>query len=363
MNRLSCLSLCITSALSLPAIADPLSGTIIDTNNKPVVGAKVHVHGKEQTQYTNGQGKFTIEIDADSQLHISKPNYLDQRLNITQSQDTVSVTLKPTSIESIVVYASALHSNSLEMTSPVSVIAGDQLKDASAATLGETLKKLPGVSSSYFGPVASSPILRGMDGPRVRVMQNGLDTADVSRVGPDHSVTTESLVAEQVEVLRGPATLLYGSGAIGGVVNVVDSRIPTDQLDKLEGTVEYRFDSVSEGQTAAFTLAGGDDGFNFHFDGLKRDSKDIETPFFTIQEEDEVESFEAIENSFIDAQVFTLGTSYVSDHFTFGVSYSENETEYGIPAHSHAHHEDHGEHDEDHDEHDEHDEHIDQKEE
>ena len=128
-------------------------------------------------------------------------------------------------IETLLITASPLKRTVLESSTPVTVISGEQLDQNQAATLGETLKNIPGVNSSYFGPVSSSPIIRGLDGPRIKVVQNGLDASDASRVGPDHTVSTESSTATQIEVLRGPATLLYGSGAIGGVVNVVDNRL------------------------------------------------------------------------------------------------------------------------------------------
>ena len=134
-------------------------------------------------------------------------------------------------IETIVITASPLSRTVLESSTPVTILSGEELDQNQASTLGETLKNVPGVHSSFFGPVASSPIIRGLDGPRIKVVQNGLDASDASRVGPDHQVATETSTATQIEVLRGPATLLYGSGAIGGVVNVVDNRLPA-QMQK-----------------------------------------------------------------------------------------------------------------------------------
>jgi iron complex outermembrane recepter protein len=119
-------------------------------------------------------------------------------------------------IETLVINASPLKRTVLESSTPVTIISGEELDQNQAATLGETLRNVPGVHGSYFGPVASSPIIRGLDGPRIKVVQNGLDASDASRVGPDHQVATETSTATQIEVLRGPATLLYGSGAIGG---------------------------------------------------------------------------------------------------------------------------------------------------
>ncbi|MFC3307601.1 TonB-dependent receptor plug domain-containing protein, partial [Ottowia pentelensis] len=139
------------------------------------------------------------------------PAAADEQEQAHQHEDT----------EVIVINAAPLTRTELNSAQPISVLSGDELREKQAHTLGETLAKEPGINATHFARVASSPIIRGLDGPRVKITQNGLDTADVPRGRPDHAVTTETSVAQQVEILRGPATLLYGSGAIGGVVNVV----------------------------------------------------------------------------------------------------------------------------------------------
>ncbi|MGB0987386.1 MAG: TonB-dependent receptor plug domain-containing protein, partial [Pseudoalteromonas spongiae] len=372
----SLISLAVLSVVfPLSSHAAQISGQLTDNSGQPIAGVAVHVHGKEKTVTTNDAGQYQIELDADSQLHFSKDGFLDKRISVKNEAQTINFVLEKSSIEAITVYASALHKSNLDMTSPVTVLSGEELKDKSSNTLGETLNKLPGVSQTYFGPVSSSPVIRGLDGPRVRVMQNGLESSDASRVGPDHANTNETLSAEQIEVLRGPATLLYGSGAIGGVVNVVDGRIPTTNYESLEGAVEYKHDTVNEGNTTAFVLNGGDNGFNFHLDGLKRKTEDTEVPKFEAHHEDHEEQHEgedhadehdeevlnSVENSFIDTTAFNLGTSYVNEHLVVGVSYGKLESDYGIPGHSHAHHDHDHEHEEeeDHGHEDEHEEHGD----
>lgn len=351
MTKLTLISSAVFSVLcSHSALAATVTGKITDDKNQPIANAAVHVHGKDQGVKTNAQGEFSIDVDSQSQLHVSKDNFIDSRIAVNENSNNVTVSLTPTSVETVVVYASALHKNSLEMISPVSVLSGDELKNKSKATLGETLKGLPGVNASYFGPVSSSPIIRGLDGPRVKITQNGLDASDASRIGPDHATSSDSLAAEQIEVLRGPSTLLYGSGAIGGVVNVVDNRIPTSNLDDLTGAAEYSHDTVSNSNTVAAKLETGNDGFNFHFDGTKRSGDDYETPTFNITDEDgDVETHNSVENTFIDSDTFNVGTSYVGDHLTVGFSYGSIETDYGIPGHEHHDHE--GETEEEHDEH------------
>ncbi|MCK8116194.1 TonB-dependent receptor [Pseudoalteromonas sp. 2CM37A] len=353
MTKLTLISSAVFSVLcSHSALAATVTGKITDDKNQPIENAAVHVHGKDQGVKTNAQGEFSIDVDSQSQLHVSKDNFIDSRIAVNENSNNVTMSLTPTSVETVVVYASALHKNSLEMISPVSVLSGDELKNKSKATLGETLKGLPGVNASYFGPVSSSPIIRGLDGPRVKITQNGLDASDASRIGPDHATSSDSLAAEQIEVLRGPSTLLYGSGAIGGVVNVVDNRIPTSNLDDLTGAAEYSHDTVSNSNTVAAKLETGNDGFNFHFDGTKRSGDDYETPTFSITDEDgDVETHNSVENTFIDSDTFNVGTSYVGDHLTVGFSYGSIETDYGIPGHEHHDHDHEGETEEEHDEH------------
>lgn len=353
MTKLTLISSAVFSVLcSHSALAATVTGKITDDKNLPIENAAVHVHGKDQGVKTNAQGEFSIDVDSQSQLHVSKDNFIDSRIAVNENSNNVTVSLTPTSVETVVVYASALHKNSLEMISPVSVLSGDELKNKSKETLGETLKGLPGVNASYFGPVSSSPIIRGLDGPRVKITQNGLDASDASRIGPDHATSSDSLAAEQIEVLRGPSTLLYGSGAIGGVVNVVDNRIPTSNLDDLTGAAEYSHDTVSNSNTVAAKLETGNDGFNFHFDGTKRSGDDYETPTFSITDEDgDVETHNSVENTFIDSDTFNVGTSYVGDHLTVGFSYGSIETDYGIPGHEHHDHDHEGETEEEHDEH------------
>jgi iron complex outermembrane recepter protein len=129
-------------------------------------------------------------------------------------------------IEEVIVSASPLDKNRDAVNQPVAALSADELRQAASATIGETLKGVPGVSSASFGPGVGLPIIRGQSDNRVKVMQDSIGTMDAASASPDHAVTIEPLLASRIEVLRGPAALRYGSGAIGGVVNVLDKRIP-----------------------------------------------------------------------------------------------------------------------------------------
>ena len=148
-----------------------------------------------------------------------------------------------------------------DLIAPAAQYSGNELLFRSQTTLGETLDGTPGVSSTYFGPNASRPIIRGLDGDRVRVLNNGGSVADVSSLSYDHAVTADPLSVERVEVLRGPGALLYGGNAVGGVVNVLDSRIPREPLFDAKGGASGKADlAIASGNTERSAAAMLDAG-------------------------------------------------------------------------------------------------------
>ncbi|NCP66418.1 MAG: TonB-dependent receptor [Paraglaciecola sp.] len=243
-------------------------------------------------------------------------------------------------VEKLIITSTPLGRSVLESSTPVTILSGEKLDKNHSATLGETLKSVPGVNSTYFGPVSSSPIIRGLDGPRVKVVQNGMDSSDASRVGPDHLTTTETTTATQIEVLRGPATLLFGSGAIGGVVNVVDNRIPKTLQEDLSATASVLYDSVSNERTFATDINGGSGKLAWHLDAYNRKTDDYTVPEFELEDGDVVSQ---LDNSFIDSQGFTLGAGWITSAMTLGFAFGQLKTDYGIPGHAHHEHEEHEE--------------------
>ena len=171
-----------------------------------------------------------------------------------------------------------VHKKVAETALPVTVLSGEQLRRQASATLGATLSNSPGLANASFGPGVGQPVIRGQAGPRVTVLQNGTRSADASNISADHAVAVEPLLADSVEVLRGPATLLYGGGAIGGVVNVVDNRIPTRALDEVSAAAEVRHDRATSGDTFVGRLEGGNGKLAWHVDGLYRDWDEVEIP-------------------------------------------------------------------------------------
>jgi iron complex outermembrane receptor protein len=176
-----------------------------------------------------------------------------------------------TELESVLVTAEAPEEPA-ELPAPAAVLSGEALRWKMGHSLGETLKNELGISSQSFGPGVGTPVIRGQAGPRVRVLANGIGSNDASSFSPDHAAGVEALLAERIEVLRGPAALLYSSGAMGGVVNVVDNRIPGRLPGKaLEGALEQRFDSSSDETSTTLKLEGGQGQLAYHLDGFYRE--------------------------------------------------------------------------------------------
>ncbi len=285
-----------------------------------------------------------------------------------------------------------------ELANPVSVLSGTDLQLRLGATLGETLEGEPGVASTAFGPGSGRPIIRGLTGARVRVLEGGLDSGDASAVSADHAVTFEPAHAEQIEVLRGPATLRYGSEAIGGAVNVIDGRIPTEKpVEAVSGTIDLRGGSVADERMGAIQLNGGGGEWAWHLGAVSRETDPYEIPGYARVEEDHDEEegedhegedddededhegedddegedhegedededheeeeenpFGMVPNTDLQTESGRFGfTRFFGDRGFIGVSVSGFDTDYGIPPGAHAHEEheeeDHGDEDEDED--------------
>lgn len=165
-----------------------------------------------------------------------------------------------------------------DLIAPTTTLSGDKLLLRSESTLGETLNNLPGVSSSYFGPNASRPSIRGQDGDRIRILQNGGGAPDASALSYDHAVPVDALVTERIEVLRGPSALQYGGSAVGGVVNVIDNRIPSEPINGFGGRADLGYATGNKEKSGGVVLEGGNDRIAVHVDAFNRDSKDVSVP-------------------------------------------------------------------------------------
>ena len=176
-----------------------------------------------------------------------------------------------------IVVTGVVQRNKQDVLSGVAIVQGGDLAAATRPSIGETLASVPGVSATSFGPSASRPVLRGLQGERVRVLTDGIGAIDVSNTSVDHAVVVNPLLAERIEVLRGPQSLLYGSSAIGGVVNVIDRRIPTKLQDEPFhlGAIGTYGSAANERSTSAAADVKLGGGFVFHADGSWSKSDDL----------------------------------------------------------------------------------------
>ena len=347
------------------ALAQDISGRISNSNGEPIANAQIKVVNQSQRTQSDENGYYNLKglVSGPIELHITAAMYIHSNESVkvgANDLEKMNWTLEKSVIEIIDVFATPLHSSIIESALPINVIGSDELRTKQSSTLGETLKNEIGVHSTYYGPVASSPIIRGLDGPRVLITQNGLDVSDASRVGPDHIVATETSTAEQIEVLRGPSTLFYGSGAIGGVVNVVDKRVPRAVEQEIDYSLKHN--NVADENEASVNINSGQGDVAFHFDAFWRESNDYKIPGEASTEEEhddhegeheeheEEENNGRLANSAAKSNGFTIGSSYILDKGFIGFSYGQMNREYGIPGHGH-HGEEHGE--EEHEDHDE----------
>ncbi len=206
--------------------------------------------------------------------------------------------------------------------SPVTVVTGEQIARDQPRTLGDALFDRPGISGTTYAPgAASRPIIRGLDNARVRIQENGIGNGGVSDLGEDHTVPVNPLVADRIEVIRGPATLRYGSGAIGGVVSADNNRVPTFiPANGVQGQVTTGYSTVDNGRLGAATVDAGGDGIAVHADGFKTAADNYAIPG-GIQR-----------NSYNESQGGAFGISAIGDRGFAGISFSHYDAVYAIPG-------------------------------
>ena len=271
-------------------------------------------------------------------------------------------------VDRVIVTGSPLQVLADEVVGSAEVVTAEHIEVNLAGSLADTLSHEPGVSSTFFGPASSRPVIRGLGADRVRVLVNGVGLVDASTASPDHAVASEALEAERVEILRGPAAIAYGGGAIGGVVNVIDGRVPSEVPDGVDGRLYFGATSVDEGHQTAGRIRFGTGPFVFHAEALDRQAGNYSIPGFAESErfrelehdddhddgpvgfahdgddedqEEEEEDFGEVSNSDLQFQTGSLGVSLVQDWGYIGVAYKASDAEYGLPGHGHGHEEEH----------------------
>ena len=304
--------------------------------------------------------------------------YLLPSVSMAQSTPTtpVSSAHQHDTLEEIVVTANPFGRASDDMAQSATVLQGEALRQQLASSLGETLARMPGLANASFGENVGRPVIRGLQGSRVGILSNSMATSDVSSLSQDHAVSVEPFLADQIEVLRGPSTLLYGSGAIGGVVNMVSPTIPQSIPENgYSGRVTAQGNTAADEEFAAGRLDLGGGQFAFHIDGFHRRTDDYDIPDnANLYPEDDDEDHDdhddhddhedhedhaednsddsgTLANSFLKNHGWTVGGSWIGEEWLVGIAYTDYKSNYGIPgdAHTHAHEDEHeDEHDEEH---------------
>ncbi|MDD5035982.1 MAG: TonB-dependent receptor plug domain-containing protein, partial [Methylococcaceae bacterium] len=255
---------------------------------------------------------------------------------LAQADEPPLVELEP------VIVTAPLQEKTSRTAAPQTILTEEDLLMKTGHSIGETLKQELGITSQSFGPGVGTPVIRGQNGPRVRVLSNAIGSNDVSQLSPDHATSLEPILAERIEVLRGPATLLYGSGAIGGVVNIIDNRIPSLAADQLVGgALEQRYDSAADETSTALKAEGGEGQFAYHLDGFYRDRNNLRVGALAIDEAAARmtdpslphplhNSWGVIDNTGAHAIGGSAGFSWVGEPGFAGVAINRLENHYGI---------------------------------
>ncbi|MCV0394721.1 MAG: TonB-dependent receptor [Rhizobiaceae bacterium] len=284
-----------------------------------------------------------------------------------------------TVLDELIVISDPLGRSENAVAAGVIVLSGDQLRQRGEATLGDTLDGIPGIASDTFGGGASRPVIRGQTAPRVKVLSDGAGLFDASDVSPDHAIPVEPMLLDGVEVLRGPSALIYGGGAIGGAVNLLDSRIPTAVPENgIEGAVEFRGGTADRELSGAGGVTVGAGNIALRLEAAHRDLSDYRVPFYTPPSHgghddhddhddhghEDAEGFGRLPGSFNESTTVSVGGSWVGSEGYIGVAYTERRARYGLPGHGHDYEDchphgsslhcgghDHGDDDHDHDDH------------
>jgi iron complex outermembrane receptor protein len=330
-----------------------IRGVVADADGTPATDARIRIVELRREIRVDDEGRFVVEGLRPGRYHLegSNPRHASAVLavDVAAGRTTeIDVALRlSVHHEEVLVSARPGPIRLGEAFLPAEVLSEDELAVRMSMTLGETLDHELGVSSTYFGPGSSRPIIRGLGSDRSRVLEDGIGTSDVSGLSPDHAVSVDPLLAERIEIVRGPATLRFGSGAEGGVVNVLDGRIPESvPEDGFDGRVVVDAGSVADQRSYAAGVTGGSGGWAFHVRGSTRETEDYEIPGDAErfpEEEHGGESSGMLENSFVETDAYSVGVSRIWDDGFFGVAYAGFDTLYGVPGHGHGHEEEHGE--------------------
>jgi iron complex outermembrane recepter protein len=289
----------------------------------PVVGTITIEELKRETT-SNPDGTFTFDDVPPGAYHLSvraeKFNAARIDVKIAGAAAPLTLTVDPEIHYEEVVSVSPEARSAFESYQPTTVLAGQELGKQLDMSLGETLQNQPGVASRSFGPAPARPVIRGLDGDRVLILQDGQRVGDLSSQSGDHGVPINPAAAQKIEVVRGPATLLYGANAIGGLVNVITDEIPREKQVGPSGNFTLDLGSAAREAALAGDMHLGNGLFALHVGGSGRRSDDVRTPEGRI------------ENSQSRSGMGNVGLSWTAEKGYVGGSYGYDDTRYGIPV-------------------------------
>ncbi len=346
---------CLTVSAAPATEAGSVSGRAVTAEGEPASDAEATLVQLRRRVSADAEGRFEFE-------DVPAGDYLLEVVSLRHGRWVEAITVAAGEAleieialenvahkEEILVTGSAVERSQLDVANPSNVLSGDELRARLQPSIGETLANEPGVNSTFFGPGASRPVIRGLGGDRVRMLETGIDAGDASSASPDHNVAIEPAHAERIEVLRGPATLLYGSSAIGGVVNVIDGLIPSVRsAAPIGGSVDLRGGSVNDERMGALSLEGTTGDWGWHLHGLARETDDYEIPGFAAvpdpdedhdneAEEGEPAEFGRVSNSDLETSSIGLGVSRFFESGFLGASISGYVSDYGVPGGEEGH--------------------------
>lgn len=304
--------------------AGSLAGRVTRETGDIMAGALVSIDELRRDVRTDADGRYRFDSVPPGTYHLSvrAEGYSSRRteVSITSEAVTLDLALELDLHFAEVVSVSPSPRAQFESYQPTSVLAGQELQQELEGTVGETLQYEPGVAMRSLGPGPSRPVIRGLDGDRVVVLEDGQRVGDLSSQSADHGVTVNPASAQRIEVVRGPATLLYGANAIGGLVNVVTDKIPTAPMQGARGNLTATFGSSAGEALGAGDVHLGNGRWVAHLGGGASRRGNFSTP------EGEVA------NSQSRSGFFSGGGAWTSDRIFAGASYAFDDTEYGVPV-------------------------------
>lgn len=235
--------------------APPIAGTVTDSAGTPLPNVQVIVAGMNRSTSTNGDGYFMFRGLPAGRYHLTSlflgfaPGHADVVVPVTGDTVRVKIVVHPTALQlgGVQVTATPVGTDPRNVTQSASDLSGKALSRAVGPSIAQTLDKEPGVAMRFNGPAATAPVIRGLQGERILVLQDGNRAGDLSSSAADHGVSIDPLTAQRIEVVRGPASLLYGNSALGGVVNVISNDIPTTIPSHIDGYIGTQLESVTPG--------------------------------------------------------------------------------------------------------------------